>query len=187
MGNMRTDDSVGFKIRRLTDHERIFDFSSGDPDMDDFIVNRAHLYSEQRLSANYVLCHSMYEDLPVAFFSLSCDRVCMTDFASSTEFNRFRRKRFVNSKRLKGFPAIKIGRIAVMSDFQGQGLSSVIVDTIKSFVSEVRYVGCRFLTVDSYRNRVDMYRKYGFELLCSSTSDTESTTCHMYYDLISLK
>ena len=184
---MMETETNNWHIKRLTGDEKIHNFHSGDRDIDNFINDSAHLFSEQRLSANYVLIDSSANENPVGFFTLSCDRICMSDFQSNTEFNRFRKRRFKNAKRLKGFPAIKIGRIAISSELQGYGLGALLIETIKDFISSVKYVGCRFITVDAYITKVDLYRKFGFELLYSEENQSESKTCEMYYDLLTIK
>ncbi len=174
------------KVKRLTEDDRINSFCSGDTDMDDYIVNKSHLFSKHRLSSNYVLISEELDDKPVAFFTLSCDRVCMSDFTTSTDFNRFRRKRFSNSKRLKGFPAVKIGRIAVISELQGQGLGPLLIEALKCFISSIRFIGCRFITVDAYISRIGLYRKCGFDLFSSTEINDKSRTAQMYYDLLTI-
>jgi hypothetical protein len=54
----------------------------------------------------------------IAYFSLANDKITITDFPDKNAFNRFRRKRFVNQKRLKSYPAVKICRFAVDKQFQ---------------------------------------------------------------------
>ena len=56
-----------------------------------------------------------------------------------------------------------------------------------SMSRSVKYVGCRFITVDAYITKVDLYRKFGFELLYSEENQSESKTCEMYYDLLTIK
>ena len=186
MGDIIELEDKIWHIKRLTKDDKICDFCSGDQDMDDFINHRAHLFSEQRLSVNYVLITNEDQENPVGFFTLSCDRICMSDFYSKSEFNRFRKKRFKNSKRLKGFPAIKIGRIAVSSDLQGFGLGALLIEAIKDFICSVKYVGCRFITVDAYLTKVDLYKKFGFDVLCHEEVNSDSHTCEMYYDLLTM-
>ena len=170
-------------VCRLDDGEVVESFHSGDSNLDSFVINRAHLFNQTRLSANYVV---MLDDKVAVFFTLSCDRVGMSDFKSLTDYNRFRRSRFENPKRLKGFPAVKIGRLAVSSDFQGKGLAKFTLDMIKMMCYEFRLYGCRFITVDAYKTRIGMYEHLGFQCLTSQQSEAAHTT-QMFFDLFSLK
>ena len=85
-----------------------------------------------------------------AYFSLANDRVSKTDFPNKTEFNRFRKHRFVNEKRLKSYPAAKICRLAVSQELKGQHIGEFMIRAIKSFFLADNKTGCRFLTVDAY-------------------------------------
>ena len=89
-----------YQIRRLGKGETISFFDCGDEDLIDFILNESVKYQQARLA---VTCVIEYKDSDrvAGFFSLANDRVSISDFESKTEFNRFRKKRFVNEKRLK--------------------------------------------------------------------------------------
>ena len=67
-----------------------------------------------------------------------------------TEFNRFRKHRFVNEKRLKSYPAAKICRLGVDLSVKGQSIGSFLLNFIKSYFIIENKTGCRFLTVDAY-------------------------------------
>ena len=86
------------QVRRLEEEEKIESFSCGDADLDDFIVNEAPFYRDALLAVSYVM---EQDDIPIAYFSLANDRVSIQDFDTNTEFNRFRRHRFVNEKESK--------------------------------------------------------------------------------------
>lgn len=61
------------------------------------------------------------------------DRVSVGDFDSKTEFNRFRKHRFVNEKRLKSYPAVKICRFAVNHCYVGSGIGHSYSFTVFRF------------------------------------------------------
>lgn len=104
---MTTDEiAQTFQIRRLTKEEIIKSFDCGDDDLNDFILNESQLYRKVRLAVSYVI-ERKESDKVVGFFSLANDRVSVSDFESKTEFNRFRKKKFVNDKRIKSYPAVK--------------------------------------------------------------------------------
>lgn len=112
------------------------------------------------------------------------DRVSLTDFKNTTEFNRFRRHRFVNEKRLRSYPAVKLCRLGVNQSAKGIGMGSFILDFIKSFFVVKNKTGCRFITVDAYNDAVPFYLKNGF-LPLTSEEETDSHTKLLYYDLYS--
>ena len=104
----------------------------------------------------------------------------MTDFDNKTEYNRFR-KRFVNAKRIKSYPAAKIGRFAVSKTMKGKEIGSSLLEFIKSFFVVDNKTGCRFLTVDAYADAVPFYLKNGFIPLCEE--DKNDDTRLLYFDL----
>lgn len=96
-------------ISRLGNNENIESFNCGDTDLNDFILNEAPLYLDNLLAVSYI---AKIETKVVAYFSLANDRVSLADFESKTDFNKFRKHRFVNEKRLKSYPAVKVCRFA---------------------------------------------------------------------------
>ena len=92
-----------YQIRRLGKEDHILTFDCGDNDLNDFILNESPRYRSARLAVTYVI-EVKESDHVVGFFSLANDRVSISDFESKTEFNRFRKKRFVNEKRIKSYP-----------------------------------------------------------------------------------
>lgn len=170
------------QVRRLKEGEKIKSFCCGDIDLDDFIVNDAHRYRESLLAVTYV----MEEDnKPIAYFSLLNDRVSIQDFDTNTHFNRFRR-RFANKKRIKSYPAVKVGRFAVNQTACHSGIGSMLLDFIKAYFTIDNKTGCRFITVDAYCSAIPFYEKNGFVPL-QEEDDKNSPTRLMYFDLLDYK
>lgn len=113
------------RIRKLESDENISSFDCGDQDLNDFIVEEAPFYRKALLAVTYVL-ESAETGEVLAYFSLANDRVSLSDFESSTEFNRFRKKRFVNEKRIKSYPAAKLCRLAVSLNAKERCISVLI-------------------------------------------------------------
>lgn len=100
------------KVRRINIGDTVITFDCNDEDLNDFLLNEANLYRNALLSVTYVV-ENRDTDEVLAYFSLSNDKISISDFESKTEFNRFRKHKFVNEKRLRSYPAIKIGRLAI--------------------------------------------------------------------------
>ncbi len=169
-----------YSVRKLRMRESIKSFDCGDADLNDFILNESGLYRKALLAVSYVLEHKG-EQQTVAYFSLANDRVSLSDFENKTEFNRFRKQRFVNEKRLKSYPAAKICRLGVDLSVKGQRLGTYLIDFIKSYFIMDNKTGCRFLTVDAYAAAVPFYLKNGFVPL--NNEDEHSATRLLYFDL----
>lgn len=170
----------GFQVRKLRADERIPFFDCGDEDLNDFIVNDASIYRKALLAVTYIVEEKGTENI-AAYFSLANDRIGLADFPDKTEFNRFRKHKFVNEKRLKSYPAAKICRLGIAELFKGQRIGSYLMDFIKTMFVTGYQTGCRFLTVDTYSNAVNFYRKNDFEFL--TVTDEGSRTRLLYYDL----
>ena len=178
---MNTDEiALSFQIRRLTKDEFIKEFNCGDDDLNDFILNESQLYRKARLAVSYVI-QKVDNKQVVGFFSLANDRVSISDFESKTEFNKFRKKRFVNEKRIKSYPAVKICRLAIDESAKGISLGTFILDFIKTYFVVDNKTGCRFITVDAYTNAIPFYLKNKF-LPLSQESDSDHTRL-LFFDL----
>lgn len=172
------------RIRRLKENEPVTAFDCRDESLNDFIANDAGLYGQALLAASYV-AEDIDTDKVLAYFSLANDRISLGDFETGTEFNRFRRRRFPNDKRMKSYPAGKLCRLAVDLSARNMRLGTYLVDYIKSmFVSYNNMSGCRFLTVDAYSAAMPFYVKNGFVPL--SSEDTEASARLMYFDLMDI-
>lgn len=117
----------------------------------------------------------------LAYFSLANDRISLTDFENKTKFNRFRKRRFVNEKRLKSYPAVKICRLGVSEECKGAGVGTGLLNFIKKLFLATNKTGCRFLTVDAYYEAIPFYIRNGFIPL--EEEDKDEHTRLLFYDL----
>lgn len=173
-----------YDIRRLRRNESIKSFDCGDADLNDFILKESSLYRQALLAVSYVIEKKQDNHIVSAYFSLANDKVSLNDFESKTEFNRFRKRRFVNEKRLKSYPAVKICRLGVDLSMKGQHLGTFLLNFIKSYFVLDNKTGCRFLTVDAYADAIPFYLKNGFVPL--NGEDADSITRLLYFDLATI-
>jgi len=169
-----------YTIKQLALNGKIESFDCGDDDLNDFILNEATFFQKEKLAVSYLLRGVEDSSKVIAFFSLSNDKISITDFENKTRYNRFS-KRFNNKKRLKSYPAVKIGRLGVMISLKGKSIGSFILDIIKSYFSIDNKAGCRFLTVDAYADAIPFYLKNGFVPL--NDDDIKDKTRLLYFDL----
>lgn len=162
---------------RLTPEHEIKPFDCGDDDLNDFLHNSAKHYSNELMAVTNILENNAET---VAFFSVFNDRVAFSDFEDSTEFNKFR-KAFPNRKRISSYPAMKIGRLGVNVNYHGNGIGTDIINFLKKLFITDNRTGCRFITVDAYRDSLPFYEKCGFRYL--SCKDSAEDTRLMYFDL----
>lgn len=169
-----------YEIKKLEPNERVSGFDCGDEDLNDFITNDAPLYRKTLLAITYVLKNKNTGQV-VAYFSVANDRISIKDFPSNTDFNRFRKHKFVNEKRLKSYPAIKICRLGIDKTIQGRQIGTFILDFVGTLFITDNISGCRFITVDAYSQAIPFYLKNDFAFL--SSEDENQRTRLMYFDL----
>ena len=167
-----------YNIRRLEKQEIVKSFDCGGADLNDFILNESLLYRKELLAVSYAVEDNSKS--VIAYFSLANDRVSLSDFEDKTAFNRFRRHRFVNEKRLKSYPAVKICRFGVDLMVK-KHIGTRVLNFIKSYFIEDNKTGCRFITVDAYSSAIPFDLKNGFEPLTSD--DENDATRLLYFDL----
>ena len=172
-----------YEIKKLNSNDRVSQFDCGDPDLNDFIINDAPLYRKTLLAMTYVLRQKRDEKV-VAYFSVANDRISIKDFPTNTDFNRFRKHKFVNEKRLKSYPAIKLCRLGIDKSMQGRQIGTFLIDFISTLFVTDNKSGCRFLTVDAYSDAIPFYLKNEFAFL--SSEDEGQHTRLMYFDLSDL-
>lgn len=168
------------RVRKLEPAESIDSFDCGDEDLNSFIKEEAPLYRKALLAVTYVVEDSESGKV-VAYFSLANDKVSLSDFESKTEFNRFRKHRFVNEKRLRSYPAGKLCRLAVDNTAKNLKIGSFLILFIKSYFITDNKTGCRFLTVDAYADAIPFYQKNGF--LPLNDDDAGQATRLLFFDL----
>ncbi|WP_455633426.1 GNAT family N-acetyltransferase [Parabacteroides sp.] len=173
-----------YEVRRLKKQETVKSFDCGDTDLNDFILNESQHYRKALLAVSYVAENKLDNYRVSAYFSLANDKVSLNDFGSKTEFNRFRKHRFVNEKRLKSYPATKICRLGVDASAKGLRIGSFLLDFIKSYFVINNKTGCRFLTVDAYADAIPFYLKNGFIPL--NDEDADADTRLLYFDLATI-
>ena len=155
------DFKKAYTVHRMDEQEVVAAFDCGDEDLNGFILNDAPLYRKEKLAVTYTVLERAADNRVVAFFSLSNDRISISDFDSKTQYNRFSR-RFNNHKRLKSYPAAKIGRLAVHASAKGMNIGSTLLNFIKRYFTADNKTGCRFITVDAYAAAIPFYLRNGF-------------------------
>lgn len=171
-----------FRLVRLTKNHNILPFDCGDSDLNDFLLNDAILYSAQLLAVTYLL---ETDQETVAFFSMLNDKISIEDADSKTKWRKYFRDIMPNGKRFKSYPAVKLGRLAVNNNFKGQGIGTVIIDYLKELFVNNNRTGCKYLTIDAYKQSLFFYERNGFNYL--TEQDKDSDTRLMYFDLGKVK
>lgn len=172
------------RLKRLNPDDIVKPFDCGNTDLNGFLlednasVPNAKHHANELIAVTYVI-EDDDEGQTVAYFSLLNDKIDR-EITDNKVWNRLSRE-IPNIKRRKSQPAVKIGRLAVSSAYQGQGWGARIIGFLKQWFTENNKTGCRYITVDALVERVGFYEKYGFNILVTPQEGDE--TVLMYYDL----
>ena len=169
----------------LADGIQLDTFDCGLPDITSFLHDDALAYQNEKM-ANTYLFHNKDGKI-MAFFSVSND--CLNDLGevkgfNNTVWNRLHRfLKLANEKRIRQYPAIKIGRLGVHKELHGSGLAYQLMDFIKGWTLIDHKPACRLLILDAinHSKQLKFYNQNGFKFLLSA--DEKSRTRIMYYDL----
>jgi GNAT superfamily N-acetyltransferase len=160
-------------------------FDCGLEDITSFLREDALAYQTEKMANTYLFKDNSHKVL--AFFSISND--CLNDLGEHRGFTNNiwnRLHRFLglsNPKRIRQYPAIKIGRLGVHKDLHGSGIAYQLMDFIKGWVMIDHKPACRLLILDAVNQpkQLKYYDRNDFKFLLKA--DEESKTRFMYYDL----
>lgn len=137
-----TDDLLGFKCDQ---DDRL--------GCDDFIhkEDEAKLYQKERFGITYL-------------FFYKGDVVGYVTLAMSSIPARRMDKRFRESVRLKFYPSLLIGRLAVGNNWRRKGVGKYLSDWCLGLaIALSEEVGCRYVILETDENNADFYESCGFK------------------------
>jgi ribosomal protein S18 acetylase RimI-like enzyme len=87
-------------------------------------------------------------------------------------------------KRQSSYPAINIGHLGTLKEYQSNGIGSMIIDLVADTFAKHQKTGCQFITVDALTNArtLGFYIKNAFNF--QTERDMYSPTRRMYRILI---
>ena len=171
-----------FKLIRLNSETNILPFDCGNTDLNGFLFDDAKNYANELLATTFII---QLETETVAYFNYLNDKISHAEIGNKDTFlNRISSLLPAGKDGYTSYPAMKIGRLAVSKNFKGKGYGRDILNFTKALFVDNNRTGCKFITVDAYRESLDFYLKNGFKYL--SSRDKKSDTRLMYYNLGSL-
>lgn len=177
---------------RLDPDKPIPAFDCGDDDLNEFLAVDAVNWQKGLLTVTYYL---LLGNKVALYFSLANDKITANTLPKS--FWRKIKSKFPHQKHRCDYPAVKIGRFAVSTDYRckPEHWGSNAMDFIKNWMITENKTGCCFLTVDAYPSAVPFYQKNGFRFLGASeeklyekyqTDKSRKETIAMYFSLRSI-
>lgn len=136
-----------------------------DPLLETFVCGKPHLEAflrdsksidEQRLGRTTVVFHKDYPGAIVGYFTLANDSIPLKT-SEQTEFGL--------DHALSAYPAVKLGRFAVNSALQGQGVGRQIIALVHGVVLDLKTSAARLVILDADATDIrvpEFYRKCGY-------------------------
>jgi predicted GNAT family N-acyltransferase len=112
------------------------------------------------------------------------DKISLEDVESKTKWRKYFRDIMPVGKRFRSYHAVKLGRLAVNNNFKERGIGTTILDYIKELFVNNNRTGCKYLTIDAYKQSLSFYERNGFNYL--TEQDIEADT-RLYFDLAKVK
>jgi GNAT superfamily N-acetyltransferase len=186
-----SDKFILARLETKEDFNRAISFDCGEDDLNEFFKEDAIYHKEHLLAETYFFqpIEATKKGLfyPVAFISFLNDHIPLTRKEKKIEKKIFWKdiKKHIPHKfsHYSTFPAVKIGRLGVHKNYQKNHIGSYLLNMTKEFFLTHNRTGCRFITVDSYNNKITIsfYQKNGFQFLWDK--DKDQNTRIMYFDL----
>jgi len=127
-------------------------------------------YYRENLGVTYVFW-SKSDRRPIGFVTLAMGSLKKGDLPAERK----------EKKPFRHVPSLLLGHIARDLRYKGQGAGRIMVDWVLSKASSLAdEVGCRFIILDSERDKAQLYERYDFEPI---PPEANARTCIMFFDL----
>lgn len=160
-------DSLSLRHIHDVEDEVLKQFSCGRAQLDEFLHDDARDYDAHGLTSTVVVFADDYA-IPVAYFSLTADSVHLSGGERTDLGLPF-------DVPISYYPAVKITKLAVMSELQRSGIGKAIIDLICGIVSTAPFA-VRLLTVDAVNQEavLNFYQRTGFIESLSEKKERQS-------------
>jgi GNAT superfamily N-acetyltransferase len=175
-------------VVQLTDTYIFKPFDCGNNDLNDFLFHDSKNHSKY---LRYTTTIFETEEKIIAYYSLSNDLLVVReigDFREEIDTNiNIETEYWEQFYEQVSYPAVKIGRLAVDKEFQGNGLGRIIIDSLVISFTNNNKTGCQFITVDAINDHkgqkaIHFYIQNGFNFL--TALDIQKDSRLMYKPLI---
>jgi predicted N-acetyltransferase YhbS len=143
-------------IRRLDSSDKRSEFTSGQPDLDRFFREKARQDQDRNLSVTYVAV----EGTEVLGYATIMPMEIEVGSLPAT------RARLAKKTPKYPVPALRLARMAVSKDKQGQGLGKKLLTHVFVLAKrQARDLGCLGVVVDAKPDAIRFYAPFGFEAM----------------------
>ncbi len=171
-----SDDRI-FLIQKVNAFSKLSLFNCNDNDLNEYFHVDAELHKKELLTQTYEFTTNELENEIIGLVDLSNDSVDKRKFPSGVK------PAFMELKNYSTYPAVKITRLGIDIEYQGNNAGSIFLNMIKKMFLKDNRTGCRFITIDAYNNErtLRFYEKNDFTFF--SDKDKNKKTRSMYFDL----
>ena len=167
-------------IEPFLETRKVAGFSCGNRDLDEFLcTEEVQKYEGEGLGSTFLV---FWKGKLVAYFTTSFDALRIEYLRTWKSFSR------MAEMRMDAIPALKIGRLAVATGYQGRGIGRQLIRHIAGMALESRgQGGVRLLVLQAKPESVEFYRKCGFELTFETRRERGKKNRTMFLDLHALE
>jgi GNAT superfamily N-acetyltransferase len=153
-------------------------FDCGDDDLNEYFHEDVKWHKSELITQTYLLSHNSAPTSILALLDFANDSV---KFHYESPFSPNVDPRI----HYPFLPAVKLTRIGVAKELRGNDIGTHALNLVKHFFTTDNRTGCRFITVDSYKNPqiIHFYEKNGFSLFPPNHKTKDKDTIAMYFDL----
>ena len=162
-------------LQQCEDYSLCDDFDCGNTDLNEYFHVDARLHKAQLLTQTYCLLNIADISKPIALLDFCNDALKLEHYKKVV--------RVPHGKQHSFWPAVKLTRLGVQKEYQEKHIGTHLLNMVKVFFVRDNRTGCRFITVDSYKDPgiVEFYSKNDFMVL---PHDISAKTVPMVFDLL---
>lgn len=173
-------DAAQLRYEPFKERGQVSRFDSGEPELDKFLnTKEVEEYEEEKLGSTWLV---FYEGRLTAYYTIGTDSLRIEYLDEKKLSGRHVKEGAI---RVESFPSLKIGRLAVQREFQGQGIGRLLIRRIAAIAYESS-TAVRLLTVNAKQGSVDFYEKCGFEMTREVKRERNRRERTMYLDLLAI-
>ncbi len=139
-------------------------FTCEHADTNEFVQKDVYNYDKYNLGVSYVIENEQGKVLSLATIGMGSIKFPETYFLALPV-----------TERPNQLPALKIGRLCTAVDETKKGYAKQLVQNLATIAIELTpIVGCKYLLVDAYIDKIPFYEKLGFQTFIHDTTGRET-------------
>jgi predicted GNAT family N-acyltransferase len=140
------------RVEVIAQSHNLAGFDCGDEDINDFLRHDALVWQENKLAVTRLFIQN---DRIIGFYCASADSIKLDDGEKLDQH--------LGPKKIREFPAVKIGRLGRSVDCRQSGVGDLILKWAIGHARKISdEIGVKFVTVDAYPHRIAWYEHRGF-------------------------